>query len=162
MGSHRLLWLLWWLLLRCLSMQIRNAVRVRRSPRRCVTVSTVVVRISELAAHSLRHVGNDLHTTWNHARGLPVAVCVGRCRRSAEALCELLHESLANVVGCNMDSICDSEYYERSFGGERQAGIGGVQSSAGCVLNLSNSSTTFANDRSNEKMGDQQTERIRF
>lgn len=49
-----------------------------------------------------------------------------------------------------MDRVCDAHDHERSFGGEGQNGIGGVEASSGSFLYLLDSGTTFADDGADE------------
>lgn len=61
-----------------------------------------------------------------------------------------------------MDGIGNTHDNEGPFTRHREARIGCIQASARCLLNLTDPSTTLTNNRANENMWDQETQRVRL
>ncbi len=111
--SLRLLWRL--------PMKIWNTVRVGRRPLRLVVVTSEIVRVSILSTCWLGHVWHDLHAARNHAGRPSTTCCISGCRWSAKSLSQLFHKCLPDVVGSNMDSVCDAKNDKRPLGRQSQA-----------------------------------------
>lgn len=109
------------LLLGRLTMKIWDAIRVCRRTLWLIVMSSIVVRMTILASSRLRHVRDDLHTAGNDASRSSTSSSIRRSCWATEALGQLLHKRLSNIVSSNVHSICDTENDERSFGGEGQA-----------------------------------------
>lgn len=103
------------LLLRRLTMEIRHAIRVCRRTLWLIVMSSIVVRMTILAPSRLRHIRNNLHTSGdNPSRSSTSSRIRGSCW-ATEALGQLLHKRLSNVVSSNVYGICDTKNDERSF-----------------------------------------------
>ena len=109
------------LLLGRLTMKIWDAIRVCRRTLWLIVMSSIVVRMTILASSRLRDVRDDLHTAGNDTSRSSTSSGIRRSCGAAEALGQLLHERLSNVVSSNVHSICDTKNDERSFGGKGQA-----------------------------------------
>ena len=143
-----------------LSVQVRNAVGTRR---RAVGVGVMAlegIRMAVLTAHRLRHVRHHLHATGHGAGGATAAGGIGGGRGTAEAFRQLLDQGHGDVVGGDVHGIGHAQDHQRPLGGQGKAGVGGVEPRAGRFLDLTDPAPTLANDRTNEKMRNQQTQGI--
>lgn len=145
------------LLLGWLTMKIWHAIRVCRRTLWLIVVSSIVVRMTILASSRLRHVRDDLHTAGNDTSRSSASSSIRRSCWATEALGQLLHKRLSNIVSSNVHSICDTENDERSFCGERQARVGCVETGARCFLNLTNAYARFPDDRTDQDVRNEQT-----
>lgn len=109
------------LLLGRLTMKIWDAIRICRRSLWLIIMPSIVVRMTILASSRLRHVRDNLHTAGNNTSRSSTSGSIRRSCGATEALGQLLHKRLSNVVSSNVHSICDSKNDERSFGGEGQA-----------------------------------------
>jgi hypothetical protein len=118
------------------------------------------VWVSHLAADVLWNVWNDLHATWNDTLRTAVTHCVGRSCWSTEALCELLNQRAADIVGCDVDGISNAKDNKGAFGREGEARLGSIESSTGSFLNFTDPDSLLADYRADEDVWDEETERV--
>jgi hypothetical protein len=131
----------------------------------CTTVGVRVVtlegvRMTILTASRLRNVWDDLHATRHSTSRTTAAGSISRGSGAAKALSELLHKRHGDIVSGDVDGIRNTKDDKRPLSGEGQAGVGGIQTSTGGFLDLANATTTLTDDRTNEDMGDQQTQGV--
>lgn len=150
------------LLLGRLTMKIWDAIRICRRTLWLIIMSSIVVRMTILAASRLRHVRDDLHAAGNDTGRPSTSSSIRRSCGAAEALGQLLHKRLPNVVSSDVHSICDTKDHERSLGGEGQAGVGRVETGARCFLNLANAYARLPDDRADQDVRNKQTQGVRL
>ena len=104
------------LLLRWLSMEVRDTVRISRCTISLVIMSLEVIGMAIVTAGRLGYIWHDLHAARNNTRRSTATCGIRRCCRASKALRQLFHKSLSDVVGCYMNSIGDTKDYKRSLG----------------------------------------------
>ena len=98
-----------------LSVEIWDTVWIGGCSLGLVIVPPVVVGVSVLSTGCLRYIWHDLHATGNHASRSSAACSIRRSRWSTESLSQLLYKSLPDIIGSDMNSICNTKHYERPF-----------------------------------------------
>jgi hypothetical protein len=109
-----------------LAVQVGNTV--------CTTTGTVGVRVvtleslgvAVLAAGGLRNVWNNLHTTRDSTGRTAAASGICRSRGTAVTFRQLLDQGDCDIVGSNVNGICNTENDKGSFRGQGEASIRGV------------------------------------
>ena len=92
-----------------LPMHVRRAVSRGRVALCLVILSPIMVGMTVVSSHGLRHVRDDLHPTRNHPGRASAARSVSRCCRSTKSFRQLFHQGLSHIIAGNVDSICDAE-----------------------------------------------------
>lgn len=118
------------------------------------------VRMTVLAPSGLRNIGHNLHTARNRAgrAATPGRIC--RSCWSSKALCELLTKCHSNIVSRNVNSISDTKNDKGTFSGKRKAGIRSVEAGSRRILDLTDTATTFPNNRANKDVRNQQAQGV--
>ena len=127
-----------------------------------VVVVVVILTVAIVPAGRLGDVRDDLHASWNGAGRATAPGCVGRGGRPAETLVELLQEGAANIVRSNVDRIGDAHDDKRTLRRQRQTRVRGIETSTGGFLDLLDAAATLADDRADEDMGDEESQRVRL
>lgn len=108
-GSPKMRGCLWCLLLlRCLPVEVWDTVRIGWRALRLVVMALEVIWVTIVSSSRLRHVRDDLHTSWHNASWSSATGSVGRCCRPAKTLRQLFHKCLPYVVRSDVNSIRDS------------------------------------------------------
>ena len=123
----------------------------------CTTTGTVGVRVvtleslgvAVLAASGLRNVWNNLHTTRDSTGRTAAASGICRSRGTTVTFRQLLDQGDCDIVGSNVDGICNTEDDKGSFRGQGETSIRGIQAGAGSLLDLTNAAATLADDGAN-------------
>lgn len=123
-------------------------------------VSLKALGMAVLPASSLGDIRYDLHAARDNASWASTASSIGRGSWATKPLSQLFNQSDRNVVGCNVHSVSNTKDNKRSFGGQGQAGIRGIQPGTGSLLNFADADARLANDGANEDVGDEEAERI--
>lgn len=129
-----------------LAMHVGDAITACRGAVGVRMVSLERIRMAVLPTGWLRDIRHNLHTTGDGAGWAPAARGVGRGRRTAETLGELLDKSDGNVVGGDVDGIRNSEDHEGTFSGQGKTGIGSVQAGSRRLLDLTDTATALADN----------------
>jgi hypothetical protein len=110
----------------------------------------------------LWNVWHYLHTTWNDARWATAAgsIC-GGCWPT-ESLRKLLKQCGANPVRSNVDGVSDTENNELTLCRKWQARLRSVQASTRLLLDFANTTTTLANNGTDQNVWDEETKRVLF
>lgn len=143
-----------------LSRHVGNTVGARCGPVGVRVMSPEGVRVTILATSRLRDVRHNLHATGNCSSRTSTPGSISGSRRSSKAFGELLDEGSADVVRGNVHGIGNTEDDKRPLSRQGEASIGGIQPRTRCFLDLANTDSTLANDRADENVGDQQTQRV--
>lgn len=128
-----------------LSLKVGDTIRASCSPVR-LSVSLEGVRMAILTTCWLRNVGYDLHATRNNTSRATTPGSIRRRSWASKSLSELLNEGNGNIVGCNVNSISNTEDNEGTFGRQRKASIRGIQACTRGFLDLANADTTLADN----------------
>lgn len=83
----------------------------------CRRLAAEVIWRSPLSTSRLRNIRDHLHTSRHNTCRSAAACSVGRSCGASEALSQLLDKSTADIVCCDVDSICYTQNNERTLGG---------------------------------------------
>jgi hypothetical protein len=144
----------------CLAVKVGDAVRVSRGSLRAVGVSLEGFRVSIRAVQGLRLVRDNLHASRNRTSRSTSARSIGGGGRSTITLGKLLHEGVGDVVGRDVNGVGDTSHNQGTLGRERKGRAGRVETGAGRVLDLTNTRASLADDRSDQDVRDQQSQRV--
>lgn len=142
------------LLLRNLALCIRMSISVAWGLLATIGAS-VIIRMTIVTTSWLRDVWDHLHSPRHYSCRATASGSIRGCGRPPKPLGELLEECATDIVGGNMNSISNSKDDQGAFRGKRKARVRSIETSTGGFLNLSNSDTSFANDRTNQNVRDQ-------
>lgn len=143
-----------------LAVKIRDAIRARHGPVLLGVVSLPGVRVSVLPSSRLGNIRYHLHPTRHNTGRTAASSRVCRGSRPAKSLGQLLDESGGNVVCRNVDGIGHAQDDQGPLRRQRKTRVRRIQTRARGFLDLPNAGTALANDRTDEDMGDQETERV--
>lgn len=132
-----------------LAMEVGNAIGTCRSPIGVRVMSSEGIRMTILATDGLRNIRYHLHAARDGSSRTSAPGSVGRSGRSAETLGELLDQSNGNIVGGDVNCICDTENYKGALRRQGKARIRGIETRAGSLLDFTNTATTLADNRAN-------------
>lgn len=103
------------LLLRRLTVHVRDSVGVRRSALTRVVMAFETARMTVLASGGLRDVRYNLHATRDDTSWPAAAGRIRRCRGASKALRELLDQSLSHVISGDVNCVGDTQDDQRPF-----------------------------------------------
>ncbi len=150
------------MLLRSLTVQVRHAVRVRRSTVSLIGVLPVIVWMTPLTTSSLRNIWHHLHSSRDGASGPTGPRCVRRGGWATESLGELLYEGTAHIIGGDVDCVGHSQYHQGALCRQRKARVGRVQSRSGGFLNLADPHARLSDDGANQDVWYEETQWVRL
>lgn len=114
-----------------------------------------VVGMAVAASCRVWDVWDNLHTAWDNSSWAAAAGSIGGCGWAAETCGELLKESGGDVVGGDVDGVCDTEDDKGPLRREWEVLIRRVESCAGLLLDLLDACSSLANDGSDENVWDE-------
>ena len=142
------------------ALEVGNAITAGRAPVGVRVVTLEGVGMAVLTTGWLRHVRHNLHASGHSTGRTAAAGGIRRRRGSAKALRQLLNKGHCNIVGSDVHSVGNAKDYKGPLSRQGQAGIGSVEARTRGLLDLADATSTFANDRTNKDMGDQQTQGV--
>lgn len=73
-----------------------------------LVASGIVLAVSVVAASGVGHVWNHLHTAGDSTGRATTPSRISRCRRATKTFVELLQQCARDIVGRDVDGICDA------------------------------------------------------
>jgi hypothetical protein len=136
-----------------LAVKVGNTVRTATGAVGVGVVTLESIGMAVLTAGRLGNVRDDLHAARDSTCRTAAASSVGRGRGTAVTLGQLLNQGGSNVIGGNVNGICDTKDDEGALCGQRKACIGSIQASTGGLLDFTNATATLSDDGTNQDVG---------
>lgn len=119
-----------------------------------------VMGVAVAASRRVWDVWDNLHAAWDNASWAAAAGSVGGCGWAAETGGELLEESGGDIVGGDVDGVCDTEDDEGPLRREWEVLVGRVESCSRLLLDFLDACSSLADNGSYENIWDEKAKRV--